>query len=86
MTLAERPEPLPCGRGPEQTRSGCYHRELITHYGRMADLRVPKLRKGHGSLAWQTLSRYERCWGPLLDQRVMHDWLGLSLRDLQESL
>ena len=30
---AERYEHLPFGRGPEQTRSGCYHRELITQYG-----------------------------------------------------
>src|SRR5882724_2355718 len=52
----------------------------------MADLRVPKRRKGNGALEWQTLSRYERCWGPFLDQQVRHDCLGLSLRDLQESM
>jgi len=49
-------------------------------------LRVPKLRKGNGNLEWQTSSRDERCWGPLLDQQVMHDGLGLSLRDRQESM
>jgi transposase-like protein len=83
---AERYEHVSFGRGPEQTRSGCYQRELITQYGRIADLRVPKLRKGNGSLAWQTISRYERCWGPFLDQQVMNYCLGLSLRDLQESM
>src|SRR5262249_10394820 len=55
-------------------------------YGGIADLRVPKLRKGNGNLEWQTISRYERCWGPFLDQQVMHYCLGLSLRDLQESM
>ena len=83
---AERSEHLPCGRGPEQTRSGSYQRELITQYGRIANLRVPKLRKGNGALEWQTISRYERCWGPFLDQQVMNYCLGLSLRDLQESM
>jgi putative transposase len=83
---AERYEHLPWGRGPAQTRSGSSTRELITQYGRIADLRVPKLRKGNGDLEWQTIRRYERCWGPFLDQQVMHYCLGLSLRDLQESM
>ena len=83
---AERYEHLPWGRDEEQTRSGYYRRELITQYGRIADLRVPKLRKGNSQLEWQTISRYERCWGPFLDQQVMNYSLGLSLRDLQESM
>ncbi len=83
---AERYEHLPWGREAEQTRSGCYRRALITQYGCIADLRVPKLRKGNGNLEWQTISRYERCWGPFLDQQVMNYCLGLSLRDLQESM
>jgi transposase-like protein len=49
-------------------------------------LRVPKLRKGNAALEWQTISRYERCWGPFLDQQVRHSCLGLRLRDLQESI
>ena len=77
---------MPRGREAEQTRSGSSRRELITQYGRIADLRVPKLRKGNGALEWQTISRYERCWGPFLDQQVMPYCLGLSLRDLQESM
>ena len=48
---AERYERLPVGRGPEQTRSGSYPRELITPYGRIATLRVPKLRKATGRLS-----------------------------------
>jgi putative transposase len=83
---AERSEHLAWGRDAEQTRSGGYRRALITQYGGIADLRVPKLRQGHGNLEWQTISRYERCWGPFLDQQVRHDGLGLSLRDLQESM
>ena len=83
---AKRYEHLPWGREAAQTRSGCYHRELMTQYGRIPDLRVPKLRKGNAALEWQTIRRYERCWGPFLDQQVMHYCLGLSLRDLQESM
>ena len=83
---AERYEHLPWGREAEQTRSGCYRRELITQYGCIADLRVPKLRKGNAALEWQTIRRYQRCWGPFLDQQVMNYCLGLSLRDLQESM
>ena len=83
---AERYEHWAWGRAAEQTRSGCYRRALITPYGCIADVRVPKLRKGNGNLEWQPISRYERCWGPFLDQQVMHYCLGLSLRDLQESM
>jgi transposase-like protein len=49
-------------------------------------LRVPKLRRGNGDLTWQSITRYERCWGPLLDQHVMGYCLGLSLRDRQEMM
>jgi len=83
---AERSEHVPWGREAEQTRSGGYRRALITQSGCIADVRVPKLRKGNGNLEWQTISRYERCWGPFLDQQVMNYCLGLSLRDLQESM
>ncbi len=74
------------GRPPELTRSGSYTRELLTQYGPIAKLRVPKLRRGNGALSWQSMTRYERCWGPLLDQHVMGYCLGLSLRDLQEMM
>jgi transposase-like protein len=77
---------LPWGRPPESTRSGSYQRALITQYGRIADLHVPQLRRGNGALPWQSITRYEHCWGPLLDHQVMGYGLGHSLRDLQEAM
>jgi len=77
---------VPWGRPPESTRSGSYQRTLLTQYGSIADLHVPKLRRGNGALTWQSITRYECCWGPLLDQQVMSYCLGHSLRDLQETL
>jgi putative transposase len=71
-------------RGPEETRSGTYTRQLWTQYGCIADLRVPKLRRGNRHLDWQTITRYERCWGPFLDHHLLQYCLGHSLRDLQE--
>ena len=82
----DRYEHLPWGRPPESTRSGSYQRALLTQYGPMADLHVPKLRRGNGALTWQSITRYERCWGPLLDHQVMSYCLGHSLRDLQETM
>ena len=82
----DRYEHVPWGRSPESTRSGSYQRVLITQYGAMTDLHVPKLRRGNGALIWQSITRYERCWGPLLDHQVMSYCLGHSLRDLQETL
>jgi transposase-like protein len=81
-----RYEHVPWGRRPECTRSGAYTRALLTQYGCIADLRVPKLRRGNRALQWQTITRYEHCWGPLLDHHIMGYCLGLSLRDLQEGL
>ena len=40
---------LPWGRPPEATRRGSYQREVLTQYGRIADLRVPKLRRGNSA-------------------------------------
>jgi putative transposase len=73
-------------RSPEATRSGTYQRELWTQYGGIFDLRVPKLRRGNRDLHWQSIERYERCWGPFLDQQLLHYSLGHSLRDLQEAM
>jgi transposase-like protein len=78
--------PLPWGRPPEATRRGSYQRALITQYGRIAALRVPKLRRGNGALPWQSITRYEHCWGPLLDHHVMGSCLGHSLRDVPEAM
>ena len=77
---------VPWGRSPESTRSGSYQRVLITQYGAIRDLHVPKLRRGNSALIWQSITRYERCWGPLLDHQVLSYCLGHSLRDLQETL
>jgi transposase-like protein len=71
---------------PETTRSGTYTRALWTQYGCIFDLRVPKLRRGNPDLTWQSIERYERCWGPFLDQQLLHYALGHSLRDLQEAM
>jgi transposase-like protein len=69
-----------------QHRSGYFTRTLDTTFGRLEVLRVPKLRRGNGQRSWTILTRYQRMWQPLLDQAA-HDYvLGLSLRDLQESL
>jgi transposase-like protein len=73
-------------RRPEETRSGTYERQLWTQYGCIFDLRVPKLRRGNRDLHWQSIERYERCWGPFLDQQLLHYALGHSLRDLQEAM
>src|SRR2546425_9728579 len=73
----DRYEHLPWGRPPESTRSGSYQRALLTQYGPIADLHVPKLRRGNGAVPWQSITRYERCWGPLLDHQVM-SYLSLS--------
>jgi transposase-like protein len=73
-------------RGPEEPRSGTYARELWTQYGCIFALRVPTLRRGNGRLHWQTIERYKRCWGPFLDQQLLHYSVGHSLRDLQEPM
>ena len=59
---------------------------MLPQYACIPALRVPQLRRGNGHLCWQTITRYERCWGPLLDQQVLSYCLGLSLRDLQEAM
>src|SRR5262249_54508017 len=70
----------------ESSRSGSYQGALVTQYGPIAALHVPKLRRGNGALPWHSITRYERCWGPLLDHQVMSYCLGHSLRDLQETM
>jgi transposase-like protein len=73
-------------RRPEATRRGVYERELWTQHGGIPDLRVPTLRRGNPHRPWQTIERYDRCWGPCLDQQLLHYCLGHSLRDLQETM
>ena len=81
-----RYERRPYLREPEHTHSGAYERQLWTQYGCIPALRVPKLRRGNRQLEWQTIGRYERCWGPWLDQQLLQYCLGHSLRDLQETM
>jgi transposase-like protein len=71
---------------PEQQRSGYFERKLLTSYGLIASLRVPKLRRGNASREWLILSRYQRLAPRLLDQLLYVYGLGLSLRDLQEAV
>ena len=47
-----------CGFGPR--RSGYFHRLLDTQYGRIPDLRIPKLRSNNNEREWQILKRYQR--------------------------
>ena len=55
---------LPRGRPAEYTRSPSYQAgALLTQYGRIPDLRVPKLRRGSSALLSRPITRYERCWG-----------------------
>ena len=77
---------LPHSRSAEHTRSGYYQRALLTQYASIPALRVPKLWRGNSRLAWHTITRYERCWGAMLDQQLLGYCLGLSLRDLQEAM
>lgn len=82
----ERYERTLAPRRPEETRSGTSTRELWTQDGCLFALRVPKLRRGNRDLHWQSLERYARCWGPCLDQQLLPDTLGHSLRDRQAAM
>jgi putative transposase len=72
--------------GPRPRRSGYYQRITDTQYGRIPDLRVPKLRWGNETREWQVLKRYEKGVRGWLDQVSALYVLGLSLRDLQVAL
>jgi len=67
-------------------RSGSYQRQVLTSYGFIPDLRIPKLRSGNADRPWQILRRYQRTMQVLLDQALYLYTLGLSIRDLQEAL
>jgi putative transposase len=70
----------------EQQRSGYYKRKVETGHGEIADLCVPKLRRGNKVRHWQVLTRYQRCLQRVLDGLLYLYVMGLSLRDLQEAL
>ena len=75
------------GRTPSPFRcAGQYHRRVLTSYGLIPDLRVPKLRSGNADRPWQILTRYQLAMQPILDLALYLYTLGLSIRDLQEAL
>src|SRR6266545_3772388 len=75
------------GRTPSPFRcAGQYHRRVLTTYGLIPDLRVPKLRSGNAERPWQILTRYQLAMQAVLDHALYLYTLGLSIRDLQEAL
>jgi putative transposase len=78
----ERQQPLPT----HLQRSGTYTRRVLTSHGFIPDLHIPKLRARNGERTWQVLRRYQLAMPLLLDQALYVYTLGLSIRDLQETL
>ena len=75
------------GRTPSTFRcAGSYRRRVLTTYGLIPDLRVPKLRSGNAERPWHILTRYQLAMQLVLDQARYLYTLGLSIRDLQEAL
>lgn len=75
------------GRTPSTFRcAGSYRRRVLTTYGLIPDLCVPKLRSGNAERSWQILTRYQLAMQVVLDQALYLYTLGLSIRDLQEAL
>src|SRR5258706_1072291 len=66
--------------------AGHYRRRVLTSYGLIPDLRVPKLRSGNADRPWQILTRYQLAMQEVLDLALYLYTLGLSIRDLQEAL
>jgi transposase-like protein len=74
-------------RTPSSFRcAGSYRRRVLTTYGLIPDLCVPKLRSGNAERPWQILTRYQLAMQPVLDMALYLYTLGLSIRDLQEAL
>jgi putative transposase len=67
-------------------RAGTYTRRVLTSYGFIPDLHVPKLRSTNRERAWHILRRYHLTMPELLDQALYLYTIGLSIRDLQEAL
>ena len=67
-------------------RSGTFTRRVLTRFGAIADLHIPKLRQGNAERDWQILRRYQQAMPRVLDTLCYFYTLGLSLRDLQEAL
>ena len=73
-------------KGQVPRRSGYFSRVLDTEYGRIKELKVPKLRWGNTERHWQILQRHQRGLSSLLNFSLCLYVMGLSLRDLQEAL
>lgn len=73
-------------KAPQQYRSGYFHRRVLTSFGHIPDLRVPKLRCGNAEREWRILVRYQCALQGVLDKLLFLYLLGLSLRDLQEAM
>ena len=67
-------------------RAGSYTRRVLTSYGFIPDLHIPKLRSGNRDRSWHILARYHLAMPELLDQALYLYTIGLSIRDLQEAL
>lgn len=74
------------GQLADYYRSGTFVRQVITRYGPIPDLHVPKLRQQNAIRPWQILTRYQRAMPQVLDALCYLYTMGLSLRDLQEGL
>src|SRR5918998_260838 len=74
------------GSPPMLRRSGSSHRRVLTTFGLIPELHVPKLRSGNAARPWHILTRSQLAMHPVLDQALYLYTLGLSLRDLQEAL
>src|SRR5262245_42152938 len=65
-------------------RSGAFTRRVLTRFGTITALHIPKLRQGTAERDWQILRRYQQAMPRVLDTMCYFYTLGLSLRDLQE--
>lgn len=73
-------------RTADYYRAGTFQRRVLTRYGPIPDLHVPKLRQGNAARDWQILTRYQQAMPQVLDMLCYFYTLGLSLRDLQEGM
>lgn len=67
-------------------RSGYFTRQVLTSFGAIPSLHVPKLRTGNRARAWRILQRYQQAMPTVLDKLCYLYTMGLSLRDLEEGL
>jgi putative transposase len=84
--LVEEAKTDRAGLTPQPRRSGYYPRQLNTRYGQIKRLSVPKLRHSNKERTWLILERHQSSLGSLLDLAGYLYVMGLSLRDLQETL